>query len=289
MAFEKDAVRSSAKLKIAIQGPGGSGKTFSALLMAAALGGKIGLLDSEFESALKSAGRPGIPPFKHEAMSEPSLQEYIAMTEAAAEAGINVLIYDSWSHSWTSALEAVDAQASTNKFGNWKTVTPLVKKLIQKMVSYPGHCIATFRVDSEWVIEKDDRGKNVPRKIGTKPVAGKGAEYEFDFVLELVGDEKVVVQKTRNGDLLPLGSVHARADLPKIARRLVDWLNEGVEETPEAALGRRIDAADATELQQMLPELKAFTDANPDAGTRLRQRYAARRQKLAEQAAGGGA
>lgn len=281
MAFENDAVRSSAKLKIAIQGPGGSGKTYSSLLMAAALGGKIGLLDSEFGSALKSAGRPGIPPFKHEPMAEPSLQDYIAMTQGAAEAGIEVLIYDSWSHSWVSALEAVDAQASTNKFANWKTVTPLVKKLIQKMVSYPGHCIATFRVDSEWVIEKDDRGRNVPRKIGTKPVAGKGAEYEFDFVLELIADEKVVVQKTRNGELLPLGSIHNRSDLPKIARRLVDWLNEGAEETEEAKLGRRIDAADRAEMKTLIPALKAFSEKNREGGDRLRARYKARGEKLA--------
>ena len=147
-----------------------------------------------------------------------------------------------------------------------------------------------MRLESEYAIEKDDRtGKAVPRKIGLAPTARKGTEYEFDFVLEITPEEKVIVVKTRNGELLPLGSVHARADLPKIARRLVDWLNEGVEETPEAALGRRIDAADAAELQRMLLELKAFTDANPDAGTRLRQRYAARRQKLAEQSAGGGA
>lgn len=279
MAFENDAVRSAAKLKIAIQGPGGSGKTYSSLLMAAALGGKIGLLDSEFSSALKSAGRPGIPVFKHEPMGDPSLQEYIAMTDGAAEAGVAVLIYDSWSHSWVSALEAVDAQASTNKFANWKTVTPLVKKLIQKMVSYPGHCIATFRVDSEWVIEKDERGKNIPRKIGTKPVAGKGAEYEFDFVLELIADEKVIVQKTRNGELLPLGSVHARSDLPKIARRLVEWLNEGAPEADEEKLGKRIDTADESELTAMLPELKAL---GPDEQNRLRPRYAARKQKLTE-------
>lgn len=282
MAFGREAVRSAAKLKIALQGFGGSGKTTSALIMAGVIGKKVGLLDSEFESALKSVGRPGVPPFRHEPLKDPTLQDYIEMTDAAAEAGIDALIYDSWSHSWTSALEAVDAQASTNKFANWKTVTPLVKKLIRKMVSYPGHCIATFRVDTEWVIEKDERtGKNVPRKIGTKPVAGKGAEYEFDFVLELIADERVIVQKTRNGDLLPLGSLHDRADLPKIARRLVDWLNEGAEETEEARLGRRIDVADRAEMKAMIPELKDFTERNPEAGARLRARYVARGEKLA--------
>jgi hypothetical protein len=245
MAFGNKAVRSSAFLKIAIQGMSGVGKTFTALLIAAVLGKKIGLLDSEYKSALKSAGRPGIPEFQHQPMTEHSVQEYIAQTSLAAEDGIDVLIYDSWSHSWIAALEAVDAMGG-NKFSNgWKAVTPLVKSLIHKMLSYPGHCIATMRLDAEWLVEKDDRGKAVPRKVGTKPVAGKGAEYEFDWVLELTPEGKVIVVKTRNGELLPLGSVHDRADLPKIAKRLVDWLNEGAPLSPFQQAAEQLRFADS--------------------------------------------
>ena len=46
MAFRK-AQRKQAKLRLAITGPAGSGKTYSALLLAFGLGGKIAMIDTE--------------------------------------------------------------------------------------------------------------------------------------------------------------------------------------------------------------------------------------------------
>lgn len=284
MAFGVEAKRSSAKLRIAIEGLGGAGKTFSALLMAAELGGLIGLLDSEHESALKSAGRKGIPKFNHQPMVEHSLQEFIAQTGAAAEAGVNVLIYDSWSHSWISALEAVDAMGG-NKFSNgWKTISPLQKKLTDRMIAYPGHVIATMRLDSEYAVEKDDKsGKAIPRKIGLAPTARKGTEYEFDFVLRLVGGGKVMVMKSRNGELLPEEGMHDRADLPKIARRLVEWLNEGAVETTADVVGkltRRANAADAEGLKSLGGEIRML---GSDVQAAMRPVFKARMAALASE------
>jgi hypothetical protein len=284
MAFETDAVRSSATLKIALEGPPGFGKTYSALLMAKELSRKkIGLLDSENGRALKSAGQPGIPPFKHEPLAEPSLQDYLAMTDAAADAGVDVLIYDSWSHSWMAALEAVEAMGG-HKFSNgWKVISPLVKQLIRKMLGYPGHCIATMRVDTEWSTDKDEKGKMVPQKVGLKTVAGQGVEYEFDWVLRFIGGNKLQVMKTTNEQLLPRDSIIDRADLPKIARRLVEWLNDAPAPSPTDVIARRILVASNEELRAMIPELKAL-----DAGAqeRLRPLFAARKEKLAAQEAG---
>lgn len=284
MAFGVEAKRSSAKLRIAILGLPGVGKTFSALLMAAELGGVIGLLDSEHESALKSVGRTGIPRFRHQPMTEHSLQEFIAQTGAAAEAGVSVLIYDSWSHSWISALEAVDAMGG-NKFSNgWKTISPLQKKLTDRMIAYPGHIIATMRLDSEYAVEKDDKsGKAVPRKIGLAATARKGTEYEFDFVLRLVDGGKVIVDKSRNGELLPVEGMHDRADLPKIARRLVEWLNEGEMETTAdvvAKLTRRANVADTEGLKSLGGEIRML---GADVQAAMRPVFKARIAALASE------
>lgn len=57
------ATRETAKARIALQGPGGSGKTKTALRMAEGLakGGQIGLVDTERGSALKYAPFPAAP------------------------------------------------------------------------------------------------------------------------------------------------------------------------------------------------------------------------------------
>jgi hypothetical protein len=285
MAFGKLAERKGAKLKMAIVGLSGTGKTFSSLLIAAELGKRIGLLDSEFESALKCAGRKGIPPFQHQPMREHSLQEYIAQTDAAAEDGIDVLIYDSWSHSWTAALEAVDAMGG-NKFSNgWKAITPLVKRFILKMISYPGHNIATMRLDPEWVVEQGAKGAT-PKKVGTKAVAGKGAEYEFDWVLRLTTEGQVIVEKTRNGELLPLGHVFPREELPKIARRLVDWLNEGAALSPlEQASNTLLFASDLDALKRAAQTvIPAHLAAHPEDREQLQALYKSRAAELASEA-----
>src|SRR5688572_2194830 len=101
MAFETLAERKAAKLKIALSGVSGSGKTFSALLFAAAIdpGGRIGLIDSERGSAKLYAGEPGIPPFFAEDLEDHTPQTYMEKIKEAADAGCTTLIVDSYSHS----------------------------------------------------------------------------------------------------------------------------------------------------------------------------------------------
>lgn len=288
MGFGRVAVRSAARLKIALEGPPGVGKTFTALLVAKELGGKrIGLLDSENGRALKCVGQPGIPEFLHEPLADPTVQQYIEKTDEAAEDGVDVFIYDSWSHSWTSALEAVDAMGG-NKFSNgWKAVSPLVKKLIRKMLGYPGHCIATMRVDTDWAMEKDERtGKVVPQKVGLKTVAGKGVDYEFDWVLRFLGNGKLIVMKTTNEALLPLNAIVDRADVPKIARRLVEWLNEAGPRTETDELADAIRFTSTLESLDALGKgrLKAALDgASEDVKASLRMVYTAQKAKLTEE------
>ena len=58
----KKAVRSASKLRLALSGTSGSGKTYGALLLAKGIGGKIAVIDTERGSASLYADMPGNTP-----------------------------------------------------------------------------------------------------------------------------------------------------------------------------------------------------------------------------------
>jgi len=213
----KQAVKRDAKLRLAIAGPGGSGKTYTLLKLATELGGKIALVDTEHGSASKYAHTDRCGGLEDPAKcADPShftfdvieptsfdpheLMQYI---NKAVERGYNVFLGDSLSHYWMGVggeLEMVDNAAKQNKgnsFAGWKTVTPIHNKLVNLMLSAPIHVLVSMRVKTEWVIEKDDKGKMVPRKIGLQPVMRDGIEYEFDVCGDMDQDNTLTITKSR--------------------------------------------------------------------------------------------
>jgi translation initiation factor 1 (eIF-1/SUI1) len=259
MAFDQIATRKNARLRLAVTGPAGSGKTFSALLLAKEFGSKIGVLDSERGSAAKYAGEPGIPTFFEEVLEEKNVQEYISKIREAAEAGIDVLVIDSYSHSWIGALEAVDKMGGSKFSNGWKAVSPLVTKLVDAILSYPGHVIATMRVKPDFVVETVN-GKATPKKIGLATVARDGTDYEFDVMLDLNLEGGVAVSKTRCSALS--GGFYSREDIPKIAKTLKAWLSSGSALSPRDQFTERIRfAADAEALKAIAVDLKAQLSA----------------------------
>ncbi len=274
MAF-KPATRRNAKLRLALSGTSGAGKTFSALQMAQEFGTKIALMDSERGSASKYAGVKGLPAFDVSELEEKNVQAYLAEIQEAARAGYEVLIIDSYSHSWIGALETID------KMGGWikggKVVSPLVQKLVDAILSYPGHVIATMRSKADYAIEKDERtGKATMKKLGMATVARDGTDYEFDVMLELTTEGAVTVSKTRCSDLA--GCVFTREEVPKIARVLKSWLTEGAPMTARDAMADRIRFAQALpDLQALIPDMKALPAEDLAA---LKPVYAARKAEL---------
>lgn len=87
------------------------------------------------------------------------------------------------------ALELVHQAAlrskSGNKFTAWREVTPLHNALVDAMVQANLHLIVTMRAKTEHIIETDDRGRQVPRKIGVAPIQRDGLEFEFDVVADM--------------------------------------------------------------------------------------------------------
>ena len=201
MEFKK-AVRKQRKLRAAICGVSGSGKTYTALRIAKGIGGKIGLIDSERNSAsLYSEDFD----FDSLDLTELTIDGYFKAIDIAAVAGFNVLIIDSASHAWEGVLERVDQAATKNRgssFNAWGSEgTPLYKKFLAKILTLPMHVILTMRSKSEYTMEEytDQQGrkKSRPVKIGLAPEFRKGGEYEFDIVANIDLSHNFTIDKTR--------------------------------------------------------------------------------------------
>jgi len=204
------ATRAEAKARIALIGPSGSGKTYTALRIAKGLvgdqPGHILLLDSETGSGSKYADEFTFDTIELPGFSPETYRNAIKWGEAK---GYVCIIVDSLSHAWMGpdgALNLVDEEAarssSKNTWAAWRKVTPLHMAMIDSMLRCKAHIIATMRVKTEWVVEKDERtGKTTPRKVGLEPVQRAGMEYEFDVVADLDDEHTLIVSKTRYREL----------------------------------------------------------------------------------------
>ncbi|MGI3199622.1 AAA family ATPase [Streptomyces sp. GLT-R25] len=227
------ATREQARARIGLQGPAGCGKTKTALRLAEGLaqGGDIGLVDTERRSALKYAVVPGKPElgghfFLHMPMDTHDPRNLIAAVRAAEDAGISVLIVDSWSHFWNgrggllSIVEESGTKARGGTFGAWRDANPIEQDMLDAMLNFRGHLIVTMRTKNDYVIE----GKTVT-KVGTKAVQREGAEYELDVVMDLV-EGTATVTKTR---YQPLEGMVIHHPGEEQAELILEQLGQGVD------------------------------------------------------------
>ena len=223
--FQK-ATKKRAKARVALIGPSGSGKTYTALTLAKNLGKKIAVIDTERGSASKYSG--DVAEFDVCELTSFEPKKYIEALHFAAREGYDVIVIDSLTHAWTGEGGILDQKdkKSGNSFDAWRTLTPQHNALVEAILGYPGHVIATMRVKTEYVVEKDDRGKAVPRKVGLAPVQRDGLEYEFDVVADMDPDNCMHVSKSRCPAMRG-GSI--RKPGKAVAESLLSWLDDGVE------------------------------------------------------------
>jgi len=230
----KKAVKTEAKLRLAIAGPAGSGKTYTALSIATHLGGPIAVIDTEHGSASKYADLFDFDVAEMHAPYHPD--KYLRAIKEAADAGYKVIILDSMSHAWNGeggllelADEAAKAMKTQNSFAAWKSITPIQNRLVEGVVSAPLHLIATMRSKMDYVLETDKNGKTSPKKVGMAPEQRNDMPYEFDVVLDMNVENSANVTKTRCS---ALAGEFIEKPGRKLADTLVKWLSGAPAPTP---------------------------------------------------------
>ena len=237
MAFQK-VTREKSKLRLALAGPSGAGKTLSALLLAYGITedwSKIALIDTEHGRAKFYANRSdfGTGEFLYQEMSAPySPDKYISMVkEGAVTVGADgVIIVDSFSHAWDNEGGVLDIKAQIaeqpkkNDYSAWADAGKIQNNLVNSILSVNCHTIITLRTKMAYAMEQNDKGKTVPVKIGLAPVQRENTEYEFDIVLNIARNH--IASASKDTTFLDKWSGVITSELGK---SLKEWLDDGVE------------------------------------------------------------
>lgn len=273
MSMFKKATKEQCKLRLAMFGVSGSGKTYSALRIAKGLAGKegkIAVIDTERKSASKYSDR-----FQFDVadIEKPTINNIKMVIENAK--GYDVLIIDSMTHVWLELLQEVDQIARTKFRGNtwsaWSEGTPKQMSLINALLSFPGHIIANMRVETNWTTVTDEKGKVVPVRVGEAPKQGKGIEYEFDMLMQISQEHTALIIKDRTGKYQD-----QIIELPdeKFGEELANWLTEGTEPKPESVnirFQKYLSGKNIITKEQLISFTKSYSlsSNNPDELERL--------------------
>lgn len=250
--------RKKAKIKMALQGSAGSGKTYSSLLLAQGITNKdfskIAIIDTENGSADLYAhlGDYNVltlqPPYTPE--------KYIEAIELCEKEGMEVIIIDSISHAWDELLD-FHSKLAGNSFANWAKVTPRQKAFTDKILQCKAHVIATMRTKQDYVLNQKD-GKYVPEKVGLKAVQRDGLDYEFTLVFDIDIKHFAVSSKDRTGLFMGRPEFIINSGT---GRRILEWCNSGVNDeviSENDVLGKISTCQTINELSKLYQQYPQF-------------------------------
>lgn len=267
MSFEK-VTRRQAKLRMALTGVSGSGKTLGALYIAYGMTGdwsKIALIDTEHERARFYADREDLRTgaFLYcpmEAPFSPSRYKQLVAEGAQAVGPDGVVIVDSFSHAWEAeggVLEIKDKiseQRGKNSYTAWNEAGREQDSLVNTILAVPCHTIITMRSKMAYELVENDRGRLEPRKMGLKPIQRDNVEYEFDIVLDINRSHLATASKDTTF-LDKYGAVIT----PDLGKQLATWLADGTEPPKCEVCGRIITATGKHSVDSLIAGTMART------------------------------
>jgi AAA domain len=233
----RKAEKKKSKLRIGLAGTSGSGKTYSALLLAKGLVGdwsKVCVVDTEQGSADLYDSLGGYNVITLTAPFTP--ERYIDAIKTAEDAGMEVIIIDSITHEWDGQggiLEYVDqltkASASKNSYTVWGKATPRHNAFIQAILQSPAHIITTVRRKQDYAMTTDGQGKTKVEKQGMKEVTREGFEYELTLSFSLTQNHLAEPSKDRTGIFMGNSQYDAFRITEETGKTLRDWAEQGKE------------------------------------------------------------
>lgn len=272
MGMFQKATKKQSKLRLALFGVSGGGKSYGALRIATGLGGRIAAIDTEHGSLSKYSDR-----FEFDVcnLEKPSINNLLLCMEQAKD--YDVLIIDSLTHAWNELLQENESVARARYSGNtWSAWSDSNKKqsaLINAILNFPGHIICTMRAETNWTVTTNDKGKVTPIRVGEAPKQGKSIEYEFDMLIQISQEHESVVLKDRTGKFQDKCFTIDE----QFGKDLLSWLNDGeVVRQPS----KDIDVVDQIKQCQTLEELTNLYNSDPTLFTQYKYLFSLRKEEL---------
>lgn len=199
----KPAARENTPLIVGLSGASGSGKTFTALELAAGLAGeqgRIAIIDTEGRRSLLYADLPdenGKPRFRfdHCDLRSPyTPQRFLGALKAAEAAGYSVIIVDSFSDEYIGEGGLVDmaaAERSPNEAAKWAKPKAQHKLVVRWFRQCHCHVLVLMRAEEKVKLEKvtkDGKEQTAVIPIGWQPICEKNTPYDMTVSFMLTPD-----------------------------------------------------------------------------------------------------
>lgn len=210
----RPAARTNSKLFLAIYGESGSGKTYSALMLARGLAGptgKVMMIDTESRRGELYADviPGGYDVAQLEAPFSP--ERYMQAIDAAEKAGAAVLVIDSMSHEWEGIGGVLDMASEIEKRTGkpglhcWKEPKLQHKRLMLKLLQTPLHIVACVRAHHKSRQVKNERtGKSeIVKDEDTTPTQAEDFIFECTAHMEVLRDHRIRLTKCSHPQMRP--------------------------------------------------------------------------------------
>lgn len=264
--FQK-AERTQNFLRMFIDGPAGSGKTYTALRLAFNLGKKICVIDTQNGAAKLYAGDVDADGNRYDfyivELNFFSCDNFIEAIQAAEKIGAEVIIIDSLSHAWDGTggtLEFVNTYPKDATLQAWNEATKNQRKLINAMNSAKAHVIATMRTKTKLNLKRKTREE--PTKY-QKRIQKDGIEYEFDLGMTMNSKNTGTIVKTHSRRLPMLESFERPGKA--LADRILQWLHTSDCAPHDEQQPQPILAAQPEPVEQPEPEPEQAPEPEPTA------------------------